>query len=221
MSNKEENKIAFDTKEQELRRKKLKLILDKYFFSIASLAEKINISRGNLSTLLSGARPFSSYTASKIEASLALPHGYLSSDMESDLELSDFVNVRYYENVKYLVGASFEKKVKIPIEIANKLKIAQNDNILITYMNDESMYPTIKLNDMIIVDLSQNQVEDNMIYLIDIGGYYKVRRLTISENIVSVHIDNQEKKKTYIVNSFNLKNIKVLGKLVGVISDIN
>ena len=30
---------------EELRRKKLKIILDKYYFSIAALAEKINISR--------------------------------------------------------------------------------------------------------------------------------------------------------------------------------
>lgn len=210
-----------DINKQELRRKKLKIILDKYFFSIASLAEKINISRANLSTLLSGARPFSSYTANKIEASLALPTGYLSSELEDNIELTDFINVRYYEDIKYLVGASFEKKIKIPVEVAKQLKLNASDDILITYMNDGLMYPTIKLNDMVFVDTSQNGVEDNKLYLIDINGFYKIRRLIINKNIVSIHIDNQEKKKTYIINSFDVDDITIMGKIVGLISDLN
>ena len=76
MTNKINDEHVVDVDEQRLRRKNLKTILDKYFFSIASLAEKVNISRGNLSNLLSGNRPFSSYTANKIEAMLALPLGY-------------------------------------------------------------------------------------------------------------------------------------------------
>lgn len=215
------DKEVNDINKQELRRKKLKIILDKYFFSIASLAEKINISRANLSTLLSGTRPFSLYTANKIEASLALPHGYLSSDMESDVELTDFINVRYYEDIKYLVGASFEKKIKIPVEVAKKLKLNASDDILITYMNDDLMYPTIKLNDMVFVDTSQNGIEDNKLYLIEVNGFYKIRRLIINKNIASIHIDNQEKKKTYIVSSFDLNDIDVIGKVVGLVFDLN
>lgn len=221
MTNKIAGENVVDADEQEVRRRKLKIILDKYFFSIASLAEKINISRANLSTLLSGTRPFSLYTANKIEASLALPHGYLSSDMESDVELTDFINVRYYEDIKYLVGASFEKKIKIPVEVAKQLKLNASDDILITYMNDDLMYPTIKLNDMVFVDTSQNGVEDNKLYLIEVNGFYKIRRLIINKNIASIHIDNQEKKKTYIVSSFDLNDIDVIGKVVGLVFDLN
>lgn len=210
-----------DINKQELRRKKLKIILDKYFFSIASLAEKINISRANLSTLLSGARPFSSYTANKIEASLALPTGYLSSELEDNIELTDFINVRYYEDIKYLVGASFEKKIKIPLEVAKQLKLNTSDDILITYMNDDLMYPTIKLNDMVFVDTNQNVVEDNKIYLFEVNGFYKIRRLIINKNSALIHIDNQEKKKTYIVSSFDMGDITIIGKIVGLISDLN
>lgn len=221
MTNKIAGENVVDADEQEVRRRKLKIILDKYFFSIASLAEKINISRANLSTLLSGTRPFSLYTANKIEASLALPHGYLSSDMEGDVELTDFINVRYYEDIKYLVGASFEKKIKIPVEVAKQLKLNASDDILITYMNDDLMYPTIKLNDMVFVDTSQNGVEDNKLYLIEVNGFYKIRRLIINKNIASIHIDNQEKKKTYIVSSFDLNDIDVIGKVVGLVFDLN
>lgn len=212
---------ASDVNKQELRRKKLKLILDKYFFSIAALAEKIKISRANLSTLLSGARPFTLYTANKIEALLALPHGYLSSEMEGDGELTDFISVRYYEDIKYLVGTSFEKKIKLPIEVAKQLKLNVGDDVIVTYMNDDLMYDTIKLNDMVFVDTIQNKVEDNKIYLIDVNGFYRIRRLLINKNIVSIHIDNEEEKKTYVVKSFSLDDVNIIGKVVGLISDLN
>lgn len=207
--------------EQDLRRKKLKIILDKYYFSIAALAEKINISRANLSTLLSGARPFTQYTANKIEASLALPHGYLSSNLGDDIELTNFIDVRYYEDMKYLVGASFEKKIKIPVEIAKRFKLNTGDDVVVTSMNDDLMYPTIKLHDMVFVDTSQNTIEDNKIYLIKVNGFYRIRRLLIDKTIISIHIDNEEKKKTYVVKLFSLDDVDVIGKIVGLISDLN
>lgn len=221
MTNKIDEETVVYADEQALRRKNLKTILNKYFFSIASLADKVSISRANLSTLLSGTRPFSSYTANKIEASLALPHGYLSSNTVTDAEITNFLNVRYYEDIKYLVGASFEKKIKIPLEVAKQLKLNTSDDILITYMNDDLMYPTIKLNDMVFVDTNQNVVEDNKIYLFEVNGFYKIRRLIINKNSALIHIDNQEKKKTYIVSSFDMGDITIIGKIVGLISDLN
>lgn len=208
-------------KEQELRRQKLKIILDKYYFSIAALAEKVNISRANLSTLLSGARPFTQYTANKIESSLALPNGYLSSNIGNNIELTDFIDIRYYEDMKYLVGASFEKKIKIPVEIAKKFNFNTGDDVLMTNMNDDLMYPTIKLHDMVFVDTTQNIIEDNKIYLIKVNGFYRIRRLLIDKTIVSIHIDNEEEKKTYVVKLFSLDDVDVIGKIVGLISDLN
>lgn len=213
----DENNIEY----QNVRRKKLKIILDKYFFSISALADKLDISRANLSTLISGTRPFSLYTANKIESSLALPYGYLSSETAEEHTLTDFISVKYYEDVKYLVGTSFEKKIKIPKEIIEQFKLNDNDNIIVTYMNDDLMYPTIKLREMIMVDTSQQKIEENKIYLININGFYRIRRLIVNNAMISVHIDNQDKKKTYIVNSFNPNDIEIVGKIVGLVSNLN
>ena len=178
---------------QALRRNKLKTILDNHFFSIASLAKKINISRSNLSNLLSGKRLFSSYTASKIETALGLPLGYLSIMDNDNLNLSEFVNAKFNHNLSSL-DTLFSKNLMIPIEIAKRINISSKDNILLTHMNDNLMYPTIKLNDMIIVDLNKILIEENKLYLVDINGFIKVRRLVINQNLVFVHIDNLEKK---------------------------
>ena len=214
-------KTQNDKEEEYLRRTKLKVILDKYFFSIASLAEKLNISRANLSTLLSGNRPFSLYTASKIETSLALPLGYLSSNSSDEYELSDSISAKYYEDMKYLVGTSFEKNINLPKEIVRQLKLNSTDEIIVSYMNDDLMYPTIKPNEMIFVATHQNRIEENKIYLIEINGFYRVRRLMVDKSIISVHIDNPDKKKTYITKSFDLDDIVIMGKVVGLISDLN
>ncbi len=205
---------------QELRRNKLKTILDNHFFSIASLAKKINISRSNLSNLLSGKRLFSSYTASKIETALGLPLGYLSIMDNDNLNLSEFVNAKFNHNLSSL-DTLFSKNLMIPIEIAKRINISSKDNILLTHMNDNLMYPTIKLNDMIIVDLNKILIEENKLYLVDINGFIKVRRLVINQNLVFVHIDNLEKKNSYIVNSYQLDDIKIVGKVIGFISDLN
>lgn len=214
MTNKINNEHVIDIDEQGLRRKKLKTILDKYFFSIASLAEKVNISRGNLSNLLSGNRPFSSYTANKIEAMLALPLGYLSNDNEEEYELSDFIDAKYYEDIKFLVSSGLEKKVKLPKEIIKKLKLNNSEDMLVTFMNDDLMNPTIKSNEMIFIDCSQRKVEDGMIYLIEVNSFYRVRRLFNKKNAVVVHIDNPNEKDNYVINTIPLSDIDIIGKLV-------
>lgn len=214
MSNKIDAENVVEVDKQALRRKKLKTILDKYFFSIASLAEKVNISRGNLSNLLSGNRPFSSYTANKIEAMLALPLGYLSNDNEEEYELSDFIDVKYYEDIKFLVSSGLEKKVKFPKEIIKKLKLNNREDILVTFMNDDLMNPTIKSNEMIFIDCSQRKVEDGMIYLVEVNSFYRVRRLFNKKNAVSVHIDNPNEKDNYVINTIPLSDIDIIGKLV-------
>lgn len=221
MSNKINSQEKCNLADHDLRRKNLKLILDKYFFSITSLAEKLNINRANLSTLLSGTRPFSSYTANKIESLLALPHGYLSSESEVNEDLNSFIISKYYEDLKYIVGSSFQKKIKIPVELIKHLKLNNQSEILVSHMNDDLMNPTIKLNEMILVDTQQDKIEDNKLYLIEINGFYRVRRLIINDHIVSIHIDSPENLKGYIVKSFDITDIKVIGKVIGIFSNLN
>lgn len=204
-----------------IRRNKLKAILDKYFFSISSLAKKVDITRGNLSTLLSGDRPFSDYTANKIEAALDLPCGYLSDENIEDYELDKFFNVKFYEDMKFLVGNSFEKKIKLPREFARKMKLNNEQDILITIMNDDLMHPSIKLNDMLFIDLSQKLIEDNKLYLININGFYKIRRLILDKDIVAVHIDNPDNKLTHITRSYEINDIEIVGKVVSTLSNID
>lgn len=205
-----------DSQKQKLRRKKLKLILDKYFFSIAALAEKINISRANVSTLLSGNRPFTLYTANKIEAALNLTNGYLSNELVDDSGLTDFISVCFYEDMKYMTGSSFEKKIKIPTEIIKKMKLhTDGSNILVTHMNDDLMNPSIREDEMIFIDCTQNFVEDGMIYLVEINGFYRVRRLFVNNDVISIHIDNLNEKKKYEVKNIYQNQLNVIGKLVG------
>lgn len=200
---------------QETRRKQLQDFIQQKFKSITDFSKKLGIDQANVSTLLNGTRPFTNFTANKIETAFSLPAGYLSSDEEHNFVLADFVGAKYYDDMKYLVNTTFEKNLKIPNEMIKLLKCQNEENIIVTYMNDDLMNPTIKKNEMIFVDYSQKKVEDGMIYLIEVNSFYRVRRLYNKKDSVSVHIDNPSEKVNYVVNTIPLSDIDIIGKLVG------
>ena len=200
---------------EEIRRNNLRKFIEQKFKSITEFSKKLGIDQANVSTLLNGARPFTDFTANKIEVTFALPQGYLSNEEHNKYVLTDFINAKFYEDMKYLAGSLLEKNIKLPVEIVHNLKLNNGTDLLVTYMNDDLMNPTIKPNEMIFIDYSQKKVEYGMLYLIEINNFFYVRRLFNKGDSISIHIDNLVEKVNYIVNTISLTDINVIGKFVG------
>lgn len=198
---------------QDVRRKKLKLILDKYFFSITALAEKVGINRANLSAIISGAKPLTSYTSNKIESALELPTGYLSSNDMTDFEYTDYVNVQYQIDLSKAMNPLIQQTLKLPKQLLKMVNLESDHDLLITTMPDDFMYPTIKKEELIIIDKSNDVLQDNGIYLFEYLGMFKIRRIQlIGRDIISINADNENIK--YKPVKLNVSELEIIGRVI-------
>lgn len=207
---------------QEIRRIQLKVFIDKKFDSIAEFASKLEINRNNVSTLLNGKRPFSDATANKIENTFALPHGYLSSEGDKERIVTDFIDVSFYEDMKNILDPNAKKQIRIASPFLEQINIQSLDSLIATRMNDELMYPTINKGELIIIDTSQNIVEEYKLHLFKVNGFLQVRRpVSAGKDMIALHIDNENEKKKYIINDVPLSEINNIGRIVGGIKNYN
>ena len=202
-----------DENTQNIRRKKLKLILDKYFFSITALAEKIGINRANLSAIISGAKPITSYTSNKIESMLSLPTGYLSSDDINDFEYSDYIDIPYQVDLNQVMNPFIQQSLKMPKQLLKKVNLEDAYDLFITAMPDDFMNPTIKKDELIIINKLDDTIQDSGIYLFEYLGMFKIRRLQlIGKNLMSINADNENIK--YKPLELTLSEFVIIGRVI-------
>ena len=104
----------------------------------------MEINRANLSAIISGAKPLTSYTSNKIESALELPTGYLSSNDMTDFEYTDYVNVQYQIDLSKAMNPLIQQTLKLPKQLLKMVNLESDHDLLITTMPDDFMYPTIK-----------------------------------------------------------------------------
>lgn len=207
---------------QEIRRERLNIFIKKNFNTLAEFGKKAGMNKTNISSLLNGLRPFTDRTADKIEKTFALPDGYLSNKDEQHYALTEFVSIKFYEDINSTLDPLSAKKITVASQICNKLGAHNPEDLIAVEMNDELMYPTINKDELIIVDTSQQKIEENKIYLFEMDGFFKVRRLvTAGKQFAALHIDNDNERKRYITSNIPLSEIHVIGRVVGGIKNYN
>lgn len=122
--------------------------------------------------------------------------------------------------------------------IANRLQIVGstaggspilNENFTSTYFNadyglefaDNSMAPTINNEDIVLVQKSKG-VENGELALISYDNRLSIKRFYYysDSNIIVLRSDNMDAYHDVIINGAELKNVKIMGKAVGVIRKI-
>lgn len=195
---------------QDVRRQNLKNIIDKYFFSVSALADRIGVERANLSAIISGTRVFSSNMSHRIENTLDLPQGYLSQEDGGEFSIEEYLTIRYCENINDIQNPFILSDKKIP---RNFLSASQNSKIIATKMPDNLMEKNIYKDDIVFIDCSHTSVNDGSTFLFEYLNFYNVRRLQIlKKGIVQVNIDNKE--ITYTPIELDLSSITVVGKVI-------
>lgn len=210
----------FDSDElQEIRRKKLKSIINQYYLTTTALSEKVGINRANLSAILTGSRKFTKSISNRLEIILSLPSGYLSEPDDVAFSYDSYFDVVYYDNLNDVNDYFRANKFKLPKKLFNVKNITNSEEFLIVKIPDDLMAKTINKNEFIVVDGNQVAIEDGSIYLYEYLDAVKARRFQIvGKDKFQITFDNDSIKSNPL--TLNLSDVNVMGKVICVLKDL-
>ena len=93
------------------------------------------------------------------------------------------------------------------------------DNLRIMYAPDNTMAPTICLNEIIGIDTSINSVKNDGVYLVNVTGTLILRRFTF-DRINNRVISSSDSSMGMAFPVENLENVKIVGKIIAVLKMI-
>ena len=144
-------------------------------------------------------------------------------------DIKNSVKIRFFKNLLDMKVSSHEE-LKSKIELEEEFKFIDLDNyailknkyntngIICTNINFNYMYPTLKNDDLIFVDINNTSFVDNKLFMVLENNYIKIRRIkqpNPAENNYTISSDND---KDYEYKLYNLKleelTEKVLGKII-------
>lgn len=175
--------------------KRLKIGLKKLGLTYEDLANKIETNLSNIKAMAIGRKIITPKIASDIERTTGInaawlllgtgemfdkPAGTLAKAFGDDV--GSRYSISYYPNVKASAGNGYCNSEDSDVEIISlpkaiidkKIKTTKIDAIRV---HGDSMYPTIKENDVIFVATNMQEVYDNKIYVIRYGDEIRVKRI--------------------------------------------
>ncbi len=190
--------------------KKLRLRLD---FTQEELAKQLGVSKQYINLIEKGKKRFAK---DKIEILKQLTLDILGEDLNEKI-----VEINFYPNTfascnsgSYVLAEQREIKRVSSIFIPNYS--AEKEYSICTARGD-SMYPTIKNGNYVIVQHHQNeQLIDNDIYIFCYRDELYLKRLSKNINELIIASDNKEYGQI-IVSSSELEHVNIIGRIVGVL----
>ncbi len=174
---------------------RLKNALKKLNMNLVDLSEKIDMPISKVRHLSAGNKKITTEIAELIEAKTGIsaswlllgngdmfdkPAGTLAEAFGDDI--GSRYSISYYPDVKASAGNGYCNSENSDVEIISlpkaiidkKIKSTKIDAIRV---HGDSMYPTIKENDVIFVATNMREVYDNKIYVIRYGDEIRVKRI--------------------------------------------
>ena len=136
------------------------------------------------------------------------------------------VKIKFFKNLLDMEINSSDK-LKSKIELEEEFKFIDLDNyailknkyntngIICTNINFNYMYPTLKNDDLIFVDINNTSFVDNKLFMVLENNYIKIRRIkqpNPAENNYTISSDND---KDYEYKLYNLKLEDLVEKVLG------
>lgn len=137
------------------------------------------------------------------EGNMMLEHAKPSEETWLDLPVMD---------VRCAAGAgaiNYEEKQVGTISLPKSV-IGSNHNKHIVKVSGESMHPTLKDEDMVIVDLSETEIIDGKIYVICVQSGCIIKRLRRVAAGIEIYSDNP----TFTLETTKADQIKIVGRVV-------
>lgn len=133
----------------------------------------------------------------------------------------DFVVVQSYQaNQKSLntpnAYIATKSSLTCPIEIIESTG-SESNNLRVLFMNNDSMMPTFSKNTLLLVDISDFEMQSGLVYLINWYGEERIKRVfKDGKNSFKLKSDNQHNSlyADDLVDFNNNDDVKVLGRIV-------
>ena len=214
---------------------RLREALNQKNISQEELANNIGITQGTISLILRGVTKNSRHfpaIAKALDVELDwLLYGKgnrnlndkFSTPMDTEKFLTDIgvALVNSFQSVNVSAGfGSFNDGTTTPdgvmpysLSFLNSLHVKAKE-CAVFWAKGDSMLPTINNGDQLLVDLSQNAITGNNIYLIQNKDSVWVKRVRTSWNGIDLISDNREEYPIIHIESTEAEHLKVIGRVV-------
>ena len=144
---------------------------------------------------------------------------------ESDNFDENIIHIDYYTDVFASCGNGSivfsEEKIKLPISTLLINGFSKQKTYSIINATGNSMSPTIYNGDKLIVEhWIGEQIQDNKIYVFCFNNEFYVNRLSKNLDEIIIKSDNPE-YRVRTVNGRTSQELKVIGKIVGAVKNLN
>ncbi len=202
---------------------RLDIILKEKNITADELAKKTGITAATISRFKNFKTNLSMENIFDITKALDINLGELFG--ETLVNYKDLVNVKFIPNINlFNCYEELENKnnflnFAISSFLLNELGIKKVINLIITNINNNSMYSTISPTDYLIIDLNEKTIERDGLYLVNEQGQFEIRRVRINEdNNLEISVDNKRFIGGYS-KIYDRKNNIIHGKVLKIIKN--
>jgi phage repressor protein C with HTH and peptisase S24 domain len=208
-------------------------------FTQKILAEKLNISLPTMNHYETGKRIPGSDLLARLAKVVECDPGWLltgegaaqknkkSSESSPDPAMEGFILVPRYNIEASAGGGSIVRSEQIVDHLAFKKDWVYKElgtdpkNLLLVHSMGDSMEPTIRSGDLLLVDRNKSQIKGDGIYLINLDDGLMVKRVEwLLGGSVVVRGDNTVVSKEQTLSSTDLEKLHILGRVVWVGSKV-
>jgi len=208
-------------------------------FTQKYLAEKLNISVPTMNHYETGKRIPSSEFLARLAKMVECDPGWLLSG-EGKMQIKEehcyppmlstlegFVLVPRYNISASAGGGSIVHSEQIVDHLAFKADWVYKElgtdpkNLILVHSIGDSMEPTIRAGDLLLVDRSKSRVKGEGIYLINLDNGLMVKRIEwLLDGSAVIRGDNPVASREQVLTSSDLENLQLLGRVVWIGSKI-
>jgi phage repressor protein C with HTH and peptisase S24 domain len=208
-------------------------------FTQKILAERLNISLPTMNHYETGKRIPGSDLLARLAEVVECDAGWLLTGVETNAKyleaspnptdpiMEDFVLVPRYNIEASAGGGSMVHSEQIVDHLAFKTDWVYKElgtdpkNLLLIHSIGDSMEPTIRSGDLLLVDRKKSQVKGDGIYLINLADGLMVKRVEwLLGGSVVIRGDNTLVSREQTLSSTDLENLHILGRVVWIGSKI-
>lgn len=155
--------------------------------------------------------------AREVEEKLSLPVGWMDIDHQSVGYIGGENVAIFPMKTLKLAGADTMKEERVYLDhdtLAKHFPDRGRDGLAAAIVHDESMTPTLRLGDRVLIDETQNRYTTDGIYCIEVRGVLLLRRIQFSlDGKHQISADSNPADKTPLEN---LDEIKIIGRVCAV-----
>jgi phage repressor protein C with HTH and peptisase S24 domain len=194
--------------------------LTKTKISQKTIANVLNVGASAISNKVARDVDFSLEELIKIEQAMGLSIGSLSGVTSSDITLDFYPDVFGSCGDGSMVFEETSEKLAVTKDVITNYSDKNKYSVIVA--RGQSNEPTIMNNDKLIIQhITNNLIIDNQLYVFSYDGQIYIKRLIKNIDEIVIISDNPDKSvyRNQYVSKENMNDLKILGKVIGLLRE--